>query len=158
MVGVWLPLALPQPIAPATTITIRSTIITGHRRRRFGNPRRMTAANAVLPPIQRILHPNGATFTEPLLAVVCTVNTAFAVPFDAMTTLPGSRLHVGRPCAPGGEAVKAQAIFMVPECVLPADRTNFAVALVPGETLTEAGAAIWGTLRKLFCSTGYGET
>ena len=68
----------------------------------------MTAANAVLPPIQRILHPNGATFAEPLLAVVWTVNTAFAVPSDAMTTLPGLRLHVGRLCAPWGKVVKAR--------------------------------------------------
>jgi hypothetical protein len=66
--------------------------------------------------------------------VVVTVSTAVPLPPDARFMLPGFRLHVGRPCAPAGEAIGEQVKFRVPEYVLPAVRVTLPVALDPGET------------------------
>jgi hypothetical protein len=75
-------------------------------------------------------------------AVVVTVSTAVPLPPDAMFMLTGFRLHVGRPCAPAGEAIREQVRFMVPEYVLPAVRVTLPVALDPGETGDRGGTDI----------------
>jgi hypothetical protein len=67
-------------------------------------------------------------------AVVVTVSTAVPFPPDARLMLTGFRLHVGKPWAPAGEAIREQVRFMVPEYVLPAVRVTLPVALDPGET------------------------
>jgi hypothetical protein len=48
-------------------------------------------------------------------AVVFTVSVAVPLPPDARFMLTGFRLHVGRPCAPAGEAIREQVKFRVPE-------------------------------------------
>jgi hypothetical protein len=47
-------------------------------------------------------------------------------------TLAGLKLQVGRLCAPVGELVRVQVIFIVPEYELPAVSVAVAVALAPG--------------------------
>ena len=48
-------------------------------------------------------------------AVVFTVSVAVLLPPDARLMLAGFKLHVGRPCAPAGEAIREQDRFSVPE-------------------------------------------
>jgi hypothetical protein len=48
-------------------------------------------------------------------AVVCTVSVVDPVPPVVMFIVVGFRLHVGKLCAPVGEPVSVQLIFIVPE-------------------------------------------
>jgi hypothetical protein len=75
-------------------------------------------------------------------AVVFTVKTVVPVPSDAIVTLAGFKLQVGRLCAPVGELVRAQVRFIVPENVLPAVRVTVPIALAPGDTADGAGTVI----------------
>lgn len=66
-------------------------------------------------------------------ALVFSISTAVPLPPAARFTLAAFRLHVGRLCAPAGEAIREQAIPIVPEYVLPALRLTFPLPLDPAE-------------------------
>ena len=111
--------------------TINSIIIAdAQRRRRDGIPIMITAANREPPP------PMGQKFSRAeadVAAVVFTVSTAVPLPPAARFTFAGFRLHVGRLCAPAGEAVREQVSPIVPEYVLPARRLTLPLPLDPAE-------------------------
>jgi hypothetical protein len=67
-------------------------------------------------------------------AVVFTVNIVEALPPPEIETLFGSRLQVGRFCAPVGDATSAQPKLTVPEYALPAEKATVAEAIPPAVT------------------------
>lgn len=142
----------PQPIAPIAKTAASITSIDTQRRRRDGMPNISSPAKTAPPPpsAQEFL-PNGSRRAVVEAAVVFTVKTVVPVPSDAIVTLAGFKLQVGRLCAPVGLPVRAQVRFIVPENVLPAVRVTVAVALAPGDTADGAGAVItaWETVTVL---------
>ena len=115
---------------PAAAITSSIIIADAQRRRRDGIPIMITAANREPPP------PIGQKFSLEVAeeaAVVFTVSTADPLPPAARFTFAGFRLHVGRLCAPAGEAIREQASPIVPEYVLPARRLTLPLPLGPAE-------------------------
>ena len=132
-----------QPIAPAKTTTDKRASIGNQRRRRDGMPSIRTVANAAasLPNFHRF-HLNGRTSALVAAAVVFTVKTVVPLPPDVTVTLAGFKLQTGRFCAPAGDPVRVQVMFMVPEYVLPAERVAVAVVWAPGETGDGAGTAM----------------
>jgi hypothetical protein len=106
----------PHPIAPATTTIPNSTIIRSQSRRRAGTPTISSPASITPPPPRPIsFSPLGASMAVLDAAVVRTVNTVVPLPPLVTVTLVGLRLHVGKLCAPAGEAVSVQLRFIVPE-------------------------------------------
>jgi hypothetical protein len=71
-------------------------------------------------------------------ALVFTVSTAVPLPPAARFTFTGFKLHVGRLCAPAGEATREQASPIVPEYVLPALSVTLPVPLDPAEIADRA--------------------
>jgi len=133
----------PQPTTEATAAAASRASIDSQRRRFAGMPNSSIAARTAPP------HPNCHRFSSDgrarllvELAVVVTVNWVVPLPPAASVTLAGFKLHAGRPCAPDGEVVRAQAMFMEPEYVLSADRVTVAVALAPGFTADRDGTVI----------------
>jgi hypothetical protein len=119
---------------------MRRAIIEIQRRRREGMPKTRNAANTA-PPLPSLHKSDPAGLFRAVVdaAVVLTVKTVVAVPPEAIRTLDGFRLHVGRLTAPDGELVREQLKFSVPEYVLPAEMVPVEVPLAPGEI--DAGAA-----------------
>jgi hypothetical protein len=95
---------------------IRRTVIVIQRRRRDGMPKTRNAAKTAPPPPN--LHkfePVGLIRAVVEAAVVFTVKTVVALPPEAIVTLAGLRLQVGRLTAPDGELVSEQTRSNVPE-------------------------------------------
>jgi hypothetical protein len=115
---------------PAAAMTNTIIMNGAQRRRHDGTPIISRAAKNAPPP------PTGQKFGRAEAeeaALVFTVSTAVPFPPAARFMLAGVRLQVGRLCAPGGEAIREQAIPIVPEYVLPALRLTFPFPLDPAE-------------------------
>src|SRR5579859_292170 len=113
---------------PAAAMTNTIVITGAQRRRRDGKPIMSRAAKSEPPPPTR--QKSGRAEAEEA-ALVFTVSTAVPLPPAARFRLAGFRLHVGRLCAPAGEAIREHAIPIVPEYVLPALRLMFPLPLDP---------------------------
>jgi hypothetical protein len=109
--GGWLPPPPPHPVMPTAASSSRATTAEVHRGRRSGRPKRSRAARSD-PPLPKRQRFSRAEAEE---EVVFTETTAVWVAPGERLMLAGVMLHVGRFCAPVGEAVNAQARFMVPE-------------------------------------------